>query len=93
MTIADRHADYVKSIASRLKEFGFRVESDLRNEKIGYKVREAQTQKIPYMLIIGDREVEEQTISVRTRSGGDQGSMGLDEFIKQVKEEIESKGR
>ncbi len=93
MTIADRHADYVKSIASRLKEFGFRVESDLRNEKIGYKVREAQTQKIPYMLIIGDREVEEQTISVRTRSGGDQGSMGLDEFIKQVKEEIESKRR
>ncbi len=91
MPITDRAADYAKSVAAELEEKGYRVETDLRNEKIGYKIREAQMQKIPYMLIVGDKEAEAGTVSVRTRGGVDLGAMGLGEFVAQLGEEVESK--
>ena len=93
MPITDRAADYAKSIASCLDEQGFRAETDLRNEKIGYKIREAQGQKIPYMIIVGDKEAENGTISVRTRLGGDMGAMSFEEFTAKLKEEIETKAK
>ena len=80
LPIADRHADYAGSVRDRLIDAGLRVELDARQEKIGYKIREAQLQKIPYMLVAGDREVEEGTVAVRSRAGGDQGSRPLEEF-------------
>ena len=91
MNITDRSAEYAKEVVAKLKEAGIRAEVDLRNEKIGYKIREAQSLKIPYMLVVGDKEVENGTVSVRTRSGGDQGSVPLDEFKAQVCELIENR--
>ena len=91
MSVGEMHADYVKSIADRLKAQGFRVETDYRNEKIGYKVREAQLQKIPYMLVVGDKETAEGTVSVRSRSEGDLGSAAFDEFAAKLAEEIKEK--
>ena len=93
MPITDRAADYAKSVAALLNEHDIRVETDLRNEKIGYKIREAQGQKIPYMLIVGDKEAENGTVSVRTRSGGDEGAVALDDFIAKITEEIASRAR
>jgi threonyl-tRNA synthetase len=90
--IADRHVDYARTVQNRLAAAGVRVELDERQEKIGYKIREAQLQKIPYMLVTGDREVAEGTVSVRTRSGGDQGARRIDEFVKLAHEEIAAKG-
>lgn len=85
LTIADRHCDYACDIKRRLEEKGIRVELDDRNEKIGYKIREARLQKVPYMLIIGDNEVENGTLSVRERGeNGDLGSMTADEFIERA---------
>ena len=91
MPITDRSRDYAKSVADRLDAAGVRVECDFRNEKIGYKIREAQSKKIPYMLVIGDKEAENGTVSVRTRSGGDKGAMALDAFIESVTQEISSR--
>ena len=91
MNITDRSAEYAKDVVAQLKAAGIRAEVDLRNEKIGYKIREAQSLKIPYMLVVGDKEVENGTVSVRTRSGGDQGSVPLDEFKAQVCELIENR--
>jgi threonyl-tRNA synthetase len=71
-----------------LKSAGLRVELDKRQEKIGYKIREAQLQKIPYMLVTGDREVSEKTVAVRSRKGGDQGTRTLDEILTTMLEEI-----
>jgi threonyl-tRNA synthetase len=93
MPITDRTADYAKSVYQKLFDAGIRVETDLRNEKIGYKIREAQMKKIPYMLVVGDKEAESGAVSVRTRSGGDEGTMELDDFVKKVLYEIESKSR
>lgn len=81
LPIADRHNDYVKSIADKLREKDIRVETDERREKIGLKIREAQMQKIPYMLIVGDKEVESGSLSVRSREKGDLGTSTLDEFL------------
>src|SRR4029078_13162961 len=92
LPIADRHAGYAASVRDRLAAAGLRVELDERQEKIGYKIRQAQLQKIPYMLVTGDREAAEGTISVRSRSGGDQGSQAIDEFIRQALAEVASKG-
>ena len=75
----------------RLEEAGIRVELDTRSEKIGYKIREAQMQKIPYMLIVGQKEQEESKVSVRSRFAGDEGQKSMDEFIAGVKEEIASR--
>ncbi|HHT62959.1 MAG: threonine--tRNA ligase [Bacillota bacterium] len=88
LAITDKHADYAKEITEKLLAKGIRGEADLRNEKIGYKIREAQTQKIPYMLIVGDKEAASQTVAVRKRGEGDIGVRPVDEFIEQVKEEI-----
>ena len=92
LTIADRHCDYAYDIKRRLEEKGIRVELDDRNEKIGYKIREARLQKVPYMLIIGDNEVENGTLSVRERGeNGDLGSMTADEFIERTVSEDKSR--
>lgn len=88
LPIADRHHDWARTVADRLSEAGARVQVDERNEKIGYKIREAQLEKIPYMLVIGDREVAAGTVSVRSREAGDQGSLPLEEFVRRVVEEI-----
>ena len=80
-------------MAARLDGDGFRVETDLRNEKIGKKIREAQLQKIPYMLVVGDKEAEDGTVAVRTRSGGDEGVMDLQAFLAQCRQEIDSKSK
>ena len=93
MPITDRAADYAKSVAAKLNEHGIRVETDLRNEKIGYKIREAQTQKIPYMLIVGDKEAENGTVSVRTRAGGDEGAVAVEDFIEKISAEISSRAK
>jgi threonyl-tRNA synthetase len=86
--IADRHVCYASEVADKLRRNGFRVEIDDRNEKTGYKIREAQLQKIPYMLIVGDREKEAGAVSVRSRSEGDKGSMSLEEFAESLFAEI-----
>ena len=88
LPIADRHADYATSVQARLEAAGLRVELDARQEKIGYKIREAQLQKIPYMLVAGDREVSDGTVAVRSRAGGDQGAQSLDEFCAAALDEV-----
>ena len=91
MTITDRSRDWAVEVAKRLDAAGIRVETDLRNEKIGYKIREAQGQKIPYMLVIGDKEAEAGAVAVRTRAGGDKGAMPLDEFAAMIMEQIKTR--
>ncbi len=91
LPIADRHADYAKSVQEKLIKEGLRVQVDERSEKIGYKIREAQLQKVPYMFIVGDKEVEESAISVRSRDHGEQGSQQLEDFVLKIKEEIAAK--
>src|SRR5690606_12846858 len=88
MSITDRANEYVQNLADRLKELDIRVEVDTRNEKIGYKIREAQLEKVPYMLIAGDKEVENEDISVRSRNRGDLGSMDVEKFIGDITYEI-----
>jgi threonyl-tRNA synthetase len=92
LPIADRHGEYAEGVRSKLAAAGFRVTMDGRVEKIGYKIREAQLAKIPYMLVIGDREAADGTVAVRSRSAGDQGSKALDEFIGAAKAEVASRG-
>ena len=91
MPITDRTADYAAEVAEALNALAIRAQTDTRSEKIGYKIREAQLQKTPYMLVLGDKEAEEQTVSVRTRAGEDLGAMKLDEFITRISEEINTK--
>ena len=93
MPITDRAADYARQLAERLDQEGVRVDTDLRNEKIGYKIREAQMQKLPYMLVVGDKEAEAGTVSVRTRGGVDLGAMPVDDFIAKIKEEIKTRAK
>ncbi len=92
LPIADRHADYAAAVRDRLAAAGLRAAIDARQEKVNFKIREAQLQKIPYMLVIGDREVAEDTASVRSRSGGDLGARPVDEFIRQAQAEVAAKG-
>ena len=91
LPISEHHHEYAQGVQDVLEEAGFRVECDLRNEKIGYKIREAQLQRTPYMIVVGDKEAAEGTISVRHRADGDRGSMALPAFIAKLKEEVESK--
>jgi threonyl-tRNA synthetase len=93
LPIADRHAEYAGRVRERLAAAGLRAEADVRQEKIGYKIREAQLQKIPYMLVLGDKEVADGSVAVRSRTGGDIGARALDEFIVMAKEEIAARGR
>ena len=91
MPIADRHNDFTAEVATELKKYGVRVEIDDRSEKIGFKIREAQLQKIPYMLVIGDKEVETKNVSIRCRKRGDIGAMTVADFCAMVKKEIDEK--
>ena len=91
LSIADRHADYARTVQERLAAVGLRVELDDRREKIGLKIREAQLQKIPQMLVIGDREVENGTVAVRSRTKGDMGARPLDEAVRALEEEVRLK--
>ncbi|MGH7224579.1 MAG: His/Gly/Thr/Pro-type tRNA ligase C-terminal domain-containing protein, partial [Gemmataceae bacterium] len=87
MNITDAQADYTAGVVKSLNEAGYRAEADLRNEKIGYKIRGHTLQKVPWLLVIGDREKEKGTVSVRTRSGEDLGSMTLPDFIERLEVE------
>lgn len=91
LPIADKHHDYVLDLQKKFEEKGIRVEVDLRNEKVGYKIREAQLEKVPYMLVIGDKEVDSRSVAVRSRKDGDQGSLSIDEFIDKVLDEVKRK--
>jgi threonyl-tRNA synthetase len=91
LTVTDRADAYAAELAKTLDELGFRVETDVRNEKIGKKIREATLEKIPYMLVVGDRDVENKTVSVRTRGGEDLGAMSLEAFAAKLREEVDSK--
>ena len=91
LPITDDQADYAREIAQKLKKAGVRAEVDYRNEKIGYKIREAQMREIPYMLVVGKKEVESQTVSVRDRKEGDVGIKTIDEILAQIVEEIQNK--
>ena len=93
LPIADRHLPYAASAQEQLRRAGLRVDLDERQEKIGYKIREAQLQKIPYMLVVGDREAETGTVSVRERSGGDKGASSIDAFVASALDEIARKGQ
>ena len=89
--IADRHADYAETVATRLREAGLRVEVDARQEKMGYKIREAQIRKIPYMLVTGDREAADEAVAVRHRTDGDQGARSVDDFITSALAEVQQR--
>ncbi len=89
--IADRHADYAETVATRLREAGLRVEVDARQEKMGYKIREAQIRKIPYMLVTGDREAVDDAVAVRHRTDGDQGARSVDDFITSALAEVQQR--
>ena len=93
LPISDKYIEYGEKVLNALKEAGIRAEIDTRSEKIGYKIREAQTQKVPYMLIAGAKEEEENLVAVRSRKDGDQGQKALDAFIAEIKEEIRTKAK
>ena len=90
MPITDKQREYAVKIAEDLRKSEIRVELDDRQEKIGYKIREAQLNKVPYMLILGDKEIENNQVGVRSRTDGDIGAMGMEEFKNKIKKEIES---
>jgi len=91
LNITDRQSDYVAEVAKTLRQKGFRAESDLRNEKIGFKIREHTLQRVPYLLVVGDREVESRSVAVRDRAGQDLGILELDAFVDRLSEEIRSR--
>ena len=92
LPIADRHLDYLYDVQKKLQAAGIqRVEIDDRSEKIGYKIREAQLEKVPYMIVAGDKDIENGVVSVRSRKDGDIGQMKLEELIAKLTEEIEKK--
>ena len=93
INITDKQAEYCEDIKAKLKQQGVRVELDLRNEKIGFKIREHTLQKIPYLIVIGDREIENQQVAVRMRSGEDLGVMSIDEFQKTLVSQLAKRGR
>ncbi len=93
LNITDRQEGWARNIEESLKNKGFRVESDLRNEKIGFKIREHTLQRIPYLLVVGDKEVESHTVAVRTREGTDLGVMTLDEFMHRLGADVACRGR
>jgi len=88
LPISEKHLEYATKVKEQLRDAGIRVELDDRNEKIGYKIRQAQMDKVPYMLVMGDKEAEEGLIAVRSRKNGDMGAMPIDEFIAMIKEEV-----
>jgi threonyl-tRNA synthetase len=93
LPISDKFNDYAYDLRDKLKEKGIRVEIDARAEKIGYKIREAQLHQIPYMLVVGEKEVQDNRVSVRNREQGDLGQMNADDFIAKVLDEIDTKAK
>ena len=93
LPIADRHQDYAREMIAKLEAAGVRCELDDRSEKIGFKIRSAQMEKIPYMILVGDKDIESGTISVRSRKNGDEGATTIDEFVARITEEIANKSR
>ncbi len=91
LNITDRQAEYVQEVVKALRDKGFRAESDLRNEKIGFKIREHTLQKVPYLLVVGDREVETRTLAVRDRKGQDIGTLGIEDFIARLRGEVSNR--
>ncbi|MCF2909275.1 MULTISPECIES: threonine--tRNA ligase [Pseudoalteromonas] len=91
MNITDKQADYVQEVVQKLNKLGIRAGADLRNEKIGFKIREHTLKRIPYLLVVGDKEVEQQEVAVRTRKGEDLGKFSVDEFIAKISEEIKDR--
>jgi threonyl-tRNA synthetase len=91
LPITDRVNEYAEKVAAELRSVGLRVEANLRSEKIGAKIRDAQIQKVPFMLVLGDREMEQGKVAVRERSKGDIGAMSLEEFKKIARELVESR--
>jgi threonyl-tRNA synthetase len=91
LNITDRQAEYVREVAKTLSDKGFRVDSDLRNEKIGFKIREHTLQKVPYLLVVGDREVAERTLAVRDRKGKDLGTLSVDDFLAKLREAVDNR--
>ena len=91
LPISDKYTDYAKEVLEQLNEAGIRAELDTRSEKIGYKIREAQTQKIPYMLVVGQKEEETKTVAVRSRFAGDEGASSVNDFISMIQKEIAGK--
>ena len=83
--------EYAKEVEKKLHKIGIRVVLDDRNEKVGYKIREAQLEKVPYMLVIGAKEVEENTVSIRSRESAENETMKVDEFVARIKDEVENK--
>jgi threonyl-tRNA synthetase len=93
LNITDKHSEYALKVEDSLKNQGFRVVSDLRNEKIGFKIREHTLQKVPYLLVVGDKEIETQTVAVRARRGEDLGSMSLEQLEKHLTDDVARRGR
>ena len=91
LTIADRHLGYAEDVAAAATEAGLRVEIDRHSGKLGAKIRDAQMQKVPFMLIVGDRDMEEEQVSVRHRTAGDLGSQTMEEFLAQAVEDIDAR--
>ena len=93
MGITDKQSEYVQQIAQQLKNQGFRADTDLRNEKIGFKIREHTLRRVPYLIVVGDREAQENAVAVRTRKGEDLGAMSLESFVSLLKEDVAGRGR
>lgn len=93
LPIADRHIDYVRQLQEKLEKAGIRCELDDRSEKIGFKIRSAQLEKIPYMLVVGDKDIEAGTVAVRSRKNGDEGASTIDEFIERIQKEVSEKAK
>ncbi|MCB2426195.1 threonine--tRNA ligase [Methylophaga pinxianii] len=93
MGITDKQSEYVQQIAQQLKNQGFRADTDLRNEKIGFKIREHTLRRVPYLIVVGDREAQENAVAVRTRKGEDLGAMSLESFVSMLQEDVAGRGR
>ncbi|HAS51530.1 MAG TPA: threonine--tRNA ligase, partial [Gammaproteobacteria bacterium] len=93
LNITDHQADYAKRVENALMQHGFRVQTDLRNEKIGFKIREHTLQRVPYLLVVGDRDMDTETLAVRTRVGKDLGSMKVSAFVELLQADIARRGR
>ena len=93
LNITDKQAAYASELATALEAQGYRVKADLRNEKIGFKIRQHTLERVPYLLVIGDKEMESRTVAVRTRSGEDLGSMSLEDFAQHLSADIAKRGR
>jgi threonyl-tRNA synthetase len=91
MNITDKHGDYCRQVVKKLKESGIRAKADLRNEKIGFKIREHTLKRVPYLLVVGDQEMAANEIAVRTRSGEDLGKLSVDDFIAKLSEEVKTR--